>query len=658
MNATIHIPRLFAGICNIISKTGVLSVLIFGLTNISLRAGSATWLASPVSGDWNTALNWSPSTIPNGPTDTATFATSSTTSISLSDDTEVNGVVFDTGASSYTITNPGHLALTISGVGVTNNSGLTQNFVVTGVAGHYGTVLFLNSATAGRSTSWTIKGATQSSPNPGEVAFYDGSTAGNGEFVLEGSSYSGYDGAQAYFYDNSSGDHASFTVNGGDANGALGASLAIYSNSTTPMTGNYIVGGGAVEGAYGAQMSFVQSAIDVNGNLTVNGGAASGAAGGGLSYYPTPATSINGRVTLNGGTAAGASGGYMEIFPAQPVSGTSNFTINGGTVSGALGASMVCDTFDVGERTFIVNGGNGAAATGGSLLFFQTTSGAIGTLIANGGKHQGGGGVISVVGQGGGGQPRVEVFGNGSVDFSDWYSGVNAAGSIEGSGLIFLGQYNLSVGSNNLNTTFSGVLQDGGAYGGTGASLTKIGTGTLTLSGANTYTGGTTVSTGTLLVNNTRGSGTGTGRVTAGRSPLGGTGIISGAVTIGSNSGPGASLAPGNAGVGTLTIKKTLKLNKNASYNCELDSNTATADNVSARGVAINSAAQIVLSDIGTGVLTAGTVFTIINNTATTPIAGTFINLADGSTLTVGNNTFQANYEGGDGNDLTLTVVP
>ena len=35
-----------------------------------------------------------------------------------------------------------------------------------------------------------------------------------------------------------------------------------------------------------------------------------------------------------------------------------------------------------------------------------------------------------------------------------------------------------------------------------------------------------------------------------------------------------------------------------------------------------------------------------------------FSNLPDGSTVTIGSNTFQADYEGGDGNDLTLTVVP
>jgi hypothetical protein len=61
---------------------------------------------------------------------------------------------------------------------------------------------------------------------------------------------------------------------------------------------------------------------------------------------------------------------------------------------------------------------------------------------------------------------------------------------------------------------------------------------------------------------------------------------------------------------------------------------------------------------LGGSVLPLGSVFTVINNTAATPISGTFSNLADGSTFTVGSNTFQANYEGGDGNDLTLTVVP
>jgi hypothetical protein len=57
-------------------------------------------------------------------------------------------------------------------------------------------------------------------------------------------------------------------------------------------------------------------------------------------------------------------------------------------------------------------------------------------------------------------------------------------------------------------------------------------------------------------------------------------------------------------------------------------------------------------------VLPTGTVFNVIDNTAAAPIASTFANLPDGSTITIGNTTFQASYTGGDGNDLTLTVVP
>ena len=48
----------------------------------------------------------------------------------------------------------------------------------------------------------------------------------------------------------------------------------------------------------------------------------------------------------------------------------------------------------------------------------------------------------------------------------------------------------------------------------------------------------------------------------------------------------------------------------------------------------------------------------MIDNTAATQIAGTFGNLPDGSVFMVGRNTFQASYSGGDGNDLTFTVVP
>ena len=68
--------------------------------------------------------------------------------------------------------------------------------------------------------------------------------------------------------------------------------------------------------------------------------------------------------------------------------------------------------------------------------------------------------------------------------------------------------------------------------------------------------------------------------------------------------------------------------------------------------------AQFIALAAGSVSLPPGTVFTTIDNTSATAITGTFSHLADGSTITVDSDTFQANYEGGDGNDLTLTVVP
>jgi hypothetical protein len=86
------------------------------------------------------------------------------------------------------------------------------------------------------------------------------------------------------------------------------------------------------------------------------------------------------------------------------------------------------------------------------------------------------------------------------------------------------------------------------------------------------------------------------------------------------------------------------------------DSSALSTDAVVARGVRIRGAV-ITLADRSAKVLPSGTVFTLISNTAGTAITGTFANLADGSLVTIGSNTFQANYEGGDGNDLTLTVL-
>jgi hypothetical protein len=67
----------------------------------------------------------------------------------------------------------------------------------------------------------------------------------------------------------------------------------------------------------------------------------------------------------------------------------------------------------------------------------------------------------------------VEVFYNGKLDISGRRPGVTV-GSIEGSGNVFLGTNRLTVGANNINTSFSGVISGSGL-------LAKIGSGILTL---------------------------------------------------------------------------------------------------------------------------------------------------------------------------------
>ncbi len=291
----------------------------------------------------------------------------------------------------------------------------------------------------------------------------------------------------------------------------------------------------------------------------------------------------------------------------------------------------------------------------------DSSSAANATLIANGGAAGRAGGAIVFFDNSTGGTSRIEVFGNGNLDISAHNSPDVTIGSLEGSGLVFLGANNLIVGSNSLRTIFSGVIQDGGVAGGRGASLTKTGgSSDLTLSRANTYTGGTTIIAGTLFVSNSSGSGTGRGPVQVNAGKLGGGGTVSGTVIVGDGSAPEAFITPGTTASipTTLTIQEKLTLRADGTFHFGFKSSNVTADKIVARGITIEGGALIFFDHVDTGTFPLGTVFTAIDNTATTPIAGTFDNLDDGATFTIDNITFQANYQGGNGNDFTLTVVP
>ena len=138
-----------------------------------------------------------------------------------------------------------------------------------------------------------------------------------------------------------------------------------------------------------------------------------------------------------------------------------------------------------------------------NLYFNGASTAGSATLITNSG------GVTLFNNASSGGSARFIANAGGKFDFSDLTSAGTTAGSIEGAGRFNLGSTTLTVGGNDLSTTVSGVIADGGSSGGTGGALVKVGNGTLTLTGANTYTGGTTINGGTLQI----GDSTHTGKI-------------------------------------------------------------------------------------------------------------------------------------------------
>lgn len=129
--------------------------------------------------------------------------------------------------------------------------------------------------------------------------------------------------------------------------------------------------------------------------------------------------------------------------------------------------------------------------------------------------------------------------------------------------------------------TYNGVIQNAGSQ---AEQLVKTGSGTLQLGGASTYTGGTTVSAGTLLVNGQTGtqSGTGTGAVTVNTgATLAGNGQAAGAVTV--NTGGRVTGGQGTAAGEQLTLGGNLTLANNSTIRIAAG-NGATANDTTLAG--------------------------------------------------------------------------
>jgi len=210
-------------------------------------------------------------------------------------------------------------------------------------------------------------------------------------------------------------------------------------------------------------------------------------------------------------------------------------------------------------------------------------------------------------------------------------------------GAVNLNSHGLTVGGSG-RTLITGVISGSGAS----STLTKSGSGALRLTAANTYgSSSTTVNGGTLLVNNTTGSGTGGGPVTVNNSgsTIGGTGTISGRLTVNA----GANLSPGNGGytTGVLTVG-LLTLQPTSNFRIDINGTTVGTgyDQLQVTGAGGAGGAVITGSNLLVHVdttLTVGEQFTIAHHAG--GYTGQF---AEGSSVTDQHgDVFSINYSGG-----------
>lgn len=171
-------------------------------------------------------------------------------------------------------------------------------------------------------------------------------------------------------------------------------------------------------------------------------------------------------------------------------------------------------------------------------------------------------------------------------------AGTTGGGIINASGTgLFRITQNLSTsgsGAKTLTLSGSGTGEFAGVIGnsaGGNTALTQSGTGAWTLSGANTYTGATTVSSGFLIVNGNQSAATGVFDVASGAT-LGGSGTIGGATTI------SGSHSPGNS-PGIQTFNNGLTYNSGSTFVWELTASTSTGRGTTFDGVNVTGALSI-----------------------------------------------------------------
>jgi autotransporter-associated beta strand protein len=261
---------------------------------------------------------------------------------------------------------------------------------------------------------------------------------------------------------------------------ALGTML-LNSSSALPTSGNVTVSGGVLD-IHGqsptiGNLTFGDGAVTTSGSV-IDSGAVKGTMtlGGDITYVGT----FNGGFTYYGPATISANmqlaPGTHHITSADPSVANAYDIVISGAMSGTGGL-----TKDGANTYTALTGANtysGATVINGGWFFGAATN----TLSPNSAVTVNSGGVLSL-------NPTSTQAGVTAGSYNQ------TIGSLAGSGQVNLGTATLTVGGDNTSTTFSGGIFDSG-------NLTKTGTGTLTFTTSQSYTGVTTINNGSLQLGN------------------------------------------------------------------------------------------------------------------------------------------------------------
>ena len=368
------------------------------------------------------------------------------------------------------------------------------------------------------------------------------------------------------------------TVNiGSAANLTNSATLGAVTIATTNVTGGTIAGNLNIAGtATTVGITSLTVANDTaatggtaTGIVTLNGGATT-VTGGVTLAARTSAGTVNGSLILNGGTFT-VGGDIVTTGSGGTV--TSTITLAGGTLdmgnhaiggSGQLITNLNWNSGTLKNVTQINNGAGITKSSAGTMILAGTNTYTGTTTLSAGVLQLGNANAVQ--------NSTVSIGVANGLKFSTGIGTFNLGG-LSGASNLSLDDggagVTLSVGANNANTTYSGTLSD--VFG--GGALTKVGSGTLTLSSSNSYAGATSITAGTLSLTGslTGTSGTTisggtlslTGSLTAGK-PIstsvtgvlneGPAGVISGAATFTQGSSGTSILSGANTYTGATTI--------------------------------------------------------------------------------------------------------